>query len=504
MTGMTPARMISVGMLAISIAWGGWLLKKAPNKVDVAILSGAIISASDLAVMEAAFHRKHLVDYRITEGRIFVPNGLQSAYTGALVEAEALPRQFGSRLRSTLEKNSPWQSRTAQADLLRVAIQEELALVLRSMPGIENASVLYDVEERTGLQGGTVKTASVSIRPKVDMPLDPGRVEAVRVLVAASIAGMLPEMVAVTDLESGRVYTGSLTSEPSAKTDGGLLDARIAFERHLAEKIRRSLGFVTGAVVTVNVELNTVTHARWPQEVLPPEGIASIDTSATALSNSDATEGDHIPARANAPAEVALPSRPSVSSRQSKAPAADSSQQFSFVGVSVAVPQTYFQSVFEKQLHEQISTKAVPLTIQQFQATECERIRQHVTQLLPATSDPSRSSITVTGFLAAGTSVPHTPSLFDEHSESFLSLLNPVSREIWLAAMSVVVGCLSACMWWFGSPRSTSPSETHIASIDWGSHSVSRKTAASDVFGVAEPAHTSLDRPPSEPQRVAA
>jgi predicted negative regulator of RcsB-dependent stress response len=66
----------------------------------------------------------------------------------ALVDAEALPREFGGSLRRALEKNSPWQSRAVQDELLRVATQEELSLVICSMPGIERAAVLYDTFEK--------------------------------------------------------------------------------------------------------------------------------------------------------------------------------------------------------------------------------------------------------------------------------------------------------------------------------------------------------------------
>jgi flagellar biosynthesis/type III secretory pathway M-ring protein FliF/YscJ len=138
--------------------------------------------------MEAAFDRANLTDYSIEGGRIHVPKHRQSAYMRALVDAQALPKEFGGSLRRALESNSPWQSRSIQQELLRVATQEELSLVLCSMPGIRRASVLYDSEEHPG--AGREKTASVNIETEDEASMSPERIRAIRVLVAASIAGL--------------------------------------------------------------------------------------------------------------------------------------------------------------------------------------------------------------------------------------------------------------------------------------------------------------------------
>ncbi|NBT12466.1 MAG: hypothetical protein EBS56_02585, partial [Planctomycetia bacterium] len=197
-TFLTPAQVIALGLVAASLGWAAWLLRGQPIREEVELLAGSVLPSSELALMEAAFDRAQLTDYRTEGGRVHVPRSRQSAYMRALVDAEALPREFGGSLRRALASNSPWQSRAIQAELLRVATQDELSLVLCSMPGIERAAVLYDMEQQPGLTGGSVKTASVSIRTQPDAELDATRVQAIRVLVAASIAGLSPDRVAVT------------------------------------------------------------------------------------------------------------------------------------------------------------------------------------------------------------------------------------------------------------------------------------------------------------------
>ena len=275
-----PAQLIALGLVAASIGWAVWLLRDRPSSEEVELLAGMALPSSEMAIMEAAFDRAQLTDHRTDGGRVWVPRSRQSAYMRALVDAEALPREFGGSLRRALEKNSPWQSRTVQTELIRVATQEELSLVICSMPGIERAAVLYDTENRAGLDAGIggapAKTASVNVRTQPDTELDPVRVQAIRVLVSASIAGLTPERVAVTDLRSGRVYAGPLDAvsdreAAAVATADPALARKIAHEQHLAAKVRQALAFVKGAAVDVSVEFALPATTAAPVPPLPVE-----------------------------------------------------------------------------------------------------------------------------------------------------------------------------------------------------------------------------------------
>jgi len=135
---------VGIGLVAASLGWAAWLLRDRPISEEVELLSGTVLPSSEMAIVEAAFDRAQLTDHRTEGGRVWVPRQRQSAYMRALVDAEALPREFGSSLRRALENNSPWQSRAVQEEMLRVAIQEELAHVICSMPGIRlSASVRW-------------------------------------------------------------------------------------------------------------------------------------------------------------------------------------------------------------------------------------------------------------------------------------------------------------------------------------------------------------------------
>lgn len=374
---VTPAQVIALGLVAASIGWAAWVLRDRPASEEVELLPGTVLPSSELAIVEAAFDRAQLTGHRTEDGRVWVSRPRQSAYMRALVDAEALPREFGSSLRRALESNSPWQSRAAQEELLRVAVQEELAHVICSMPGIERAAVLYDVNDRAvfdgTLGGGPARTASVNVRTQLDVELEPSRVQAIRVLVAASIAGLEPERVAVTDLRSGRVHAGPLepvdaTENPS--TADPALARQIAHERHLVAKVRQGLAFVKGAVVDVTVTFADEAASPPPVEPnLPPRQQRVAD--------------------ANAPAEVALVEEPPPAPVH--APSRDG--RIDSIVVSVAVPETWFEAAVRAARQRDVQVAAAEVD-----RREEERIRGHVLELLPPLVRTDARRVVITRF----------------------------------------------------------------------------------------------------------
>jgi len=445
---LTPAQVIALGLVAASLGWAAWLLRDRPIREETELLAGSVLPSSELALMEAAFDRAQLTDYRTEGGRVYVPRSRQSAYMRALVDAEALPREFGGSLRRALANNSPWQSRAVQAELLRVATQDELSLVLCSMPGIERAAVLYDVEEQPGLAGGTVKTASVSIRTQPDAELDATRVQAIRVLVAASIAGLSPERVAVTDLRNGRVFAGPLEAADDDATDPALA-RRLAYERALAAKLRQALAYVKGVVVDVTAEFAAA-------ESLQPEPAAAPAAEETAQK----------PADANAPAELpsAAPAAPSEKPRLARGDVLAS------LHVSIAIPATYLEAVRGSPALDAAATAVAD-------AAELERIRELATRMVPATAAPAGCRIVVTSFPTPGaaprrTAEQATPraaaaaaAASADHPISLQEVLGQlvsgdvrfdsraVPREILVAGVSVIAGLVAALLWLAGARR---------------------------------------------------
>jgi len=526
---VTPAQVIALGLVAASIGWAVWLLRDRPTTEEVELLAGMALPSSEMAIMEAAFDRAQLTDHRTDGGRVWVPRSRQSAYMRALVDAEALPREFGGSLRRALEKNSPWQSRAAQGEMLRVATQEELSLVICSMPGIERAAVLYDTESHHSLEGsGPAKTASVNVRTQPDMELDPARVQAIRVLVSASIAGLTPERVAVTDLRSGRVYVGPLEAE--ADRDAMALAAadpalarKIAHEHHLATKVRQSLAFLKGATVDVTVEF--ASPAPLPLPPGPDESQA--DRSIAQEASPDAA-GQKL-AAANAPAEIRPRSAIIVAEAPPTAPppapavAAVAADVPESILVSIAVPDSYFQAVGRAVAERAGEPALQPVAVE---AQEAERIRRHVQSLLPATNNPAQRRVVITSFptyspsqarreqavrgktrnqpavstasIGAGQSADVAPGVDGIVSLLSAGRFNEVPRQVWLAATSICVGLLAGFLWWAGSRRDAYPAGRLPAAsrqpprIDWAGGGDSHGTDQLNESGVTRQSSNGL------------
>ncbi len=214
--------------------------------------------ASQLPAMEAAFAKAGLSDYQIEGNRIRVPLGRQSVYMGALADGGALPADFGKYLEKAVG-TSPWVSKVQRAEAMKIAKQIELQSIICHMQGIESASVMYDAEESKSLIKEKVTTASVSVKPLGAMQLDDNQVRMLRHLVAGAFAGLKPQSVTVTDLNS-KTYPGSSSADGIGGGDDDPYNTRKRiYEKQWNEKIASALSYIPGVLVTSNVELDAET-----------------------------------------------------------------------------------------------------------------------------------------------------------------------------------------------------------------------------------------------------
>jgi type III secretory pathway lipoprotein EscJ len=460
-----PAQVIALGLVAAAFVAAFWLLDERPHAEQVELLAGTVLPSSELAMVEAALDRAQLTDHRADGGRVWVPRQRHAAYMRALVDAEALPREFGSSLRRAIENDSPWRSRAAQEERLRVAIQDELAHVIRSMPGIEQAAVLFDAGDRPSFpQAGIHRaaTASVNVRTHVDEPLEPSRVQAIRVLVAASIAGLEAERVAVTDLRSGRVHAGPLDHDAPEHAADPDFARRAALERHLATKIRQALSFVSGAVVDVTLSAGDE----------PAAASAGGPAPGPALPRQQQRVAD-----ANAPAEIDTGEQPVAVPSVLPSPSPSGPR----ITVTVAVPEPALRAAFGAASGRgEGPARAHP------PETARDRLADHVRHLLPPPAHPDDHRIIVTAYAmpaaaaplasgagAAGSSSPQSLGglIDDTLAAARAGRLDAVPRQAWLLLGAKVV----AIVLWFvlrdgpteRGRRRERPRRRAASRIDW-------------------------------------
>src|SRR5262245_55367814 len=129
---MTPgARITSSLLLAVVVISLGYLFKQGTAGPDAFLFGGTALSDGELNRIEVAIAKARLAGWSREGNRIRVPTGQQAAYTAAVADADALPRDFNTILENTLGKAGPWESSQATRERMKIAKQAQLSEIVR-------------------------------------------------------------------------------------------------------------------------------------------------------------------------------------------------------------------------------------------------------------------------------------------------------------------------------------------------------------------------------------
>ena len=218
------------------------------------LLAGQSFSARELAHIEGAFATAGLSRYDVQQGRILIPRSKRTEYVAAMMAGQALPARLRTQLPAStagsfLENSSQRQAR------MRQELEQKLEMSVLSMQGIEDATVHIDeATTGTGFQRKNQVTAMVAVMPS-SQGLSPRLVRSIRELVAGAKVELRPSSVTVTDLASGKAWSGSPEQDALlARMDEYNLRKQ-QYEQEWNEKLRGLLRFIPGVQVTTNVNL---------------------------------------------------------------------------------------------------------------------------------------------------------------------------------------------------------------------------------------------------------
>jgi flagellar biosynthesis/type III secretory pathway M-ring protein FliF/YscJ len=245
---------VALGLLLMAPAIGLCFVCLRPwSTEEEFLLGGRTFNATELTSVQAAFAKAKLTGAKVDGARVRIPRGQEAAYMAALAETSVLPSDFHLILDKALGQVSPFMPPKQRDELIKNAKQRELSNIIRSMPGIESAAVIYDQRRPAGLSRQEIITASVTIFPAEDGALDRRRVQAIRQLVAKAIAGLKPEDITVIDAgPNGGVTSGGETDESNA-----YLATLRAYQRQVESTVRTALAFIPHVHVAANVELRS-------------------------------------------------------------------------------------------------------------------------------------------------------------------------------------------------------------------------------------------------------
>lgn len=148
---MTPSARLTAGLLlAVVVISVGYLFQYPTAGPDDYLFGGAFIPDGQLNQIEAAIAQANLNGHRREGNRILVPVGQRAEYIAAVADANALPPNFHNFLENALSQGGPWESGEATRERLKIARQQMLGEIIRHMPWVEDAVVLYDEQQPRG------------------------------------------------------------------------------------------------------------------------------------------------------------------------------------------------------------------------------------------------------------------------------------------------------------------------------------------------------------------
>jgi flagellar M-ring protein FliF len=398
------ARIVAGLLIAVIVVSLAYLFNHQFAGPDSYLMGGEAVSAQEINEITAAFGQAGLKDFHLDGLRIRVPRGQEATYMAALADAGALPKNYGSYLQKALDAAGPLVSKSKEAQLTKVALQQELQHVIRNFRGIKNAAVIYAVREEPGLHRKKTYSASVGVSTIGGQPLDEGKVMSIRTLVAASI-GMPPESVAVTDLERSFTYPPTPSGQIGSGPQDPYIQNKLKHEQVIGDTIRRALDYVPGVVVACNVELkNEIEHLQNKTQHDPRTVDVIVQEENKTLSSAGpqpqgppgvGSQGGvppNQPAVARAPGTGAKTDEESSSSTRRSLTNVDEQRirlaplTPSRVTAAIGIPSSYIEQVWLKNNPPQPGQAPTKPTAPQLKVVEDERIKaiqEHVAQLIP-------------------------------------------------------------------------------------------------------------------------
>jgi flagellar M-ring protein FliF len=458
---MTPGARITTGLLLVVVVVSlAYLFQSQSTGPDGYLMGGQPFSADELRVMEAAFGKASLSGYQVEGSRIRIPRGQNAAYMAALADAGALPASFGSYLDEALNTDGIFENKFTKEERILVAKQKELNLILRSMTGIEAASVLYARQKAKGLSKQDEVTASVNVKTIGDEPLTSRRVSQIKKLVAAAFAGLKPDHVTVTDLGSGAVYASSGEAALGDAMDDPYYKLKSNYEEDLEGKIHKLLAYVPGVQVKVHAELDKEMRRVEQRTNLDPKMVTPLRShvrTETNMSEGGPTAGrPGLEAQGPAAGPTTLAAGRSTKTEeksrdeetQNFVPQQQVSVEFkgltpTRVRASIVIPSDYYREVWSEQNKPTDGSQPSPPTQQQVQDLEAlvkKNIENAVLAILPLPPEGGEavSQVTVTTLQSLTPDPIQSPSL-GEQALAWTGQYGSTLAMLGVAGMSLLV-----------------------------------------------------------------
>ncbi len=242
---------------------------------------GKTFTSGELSRAKQTLMDAGLDDYRRKGLRLMVPKNEIDRYNAALVDGGALPTHWTEDLEISLANSGMLDTPGKIRMKMKIVLGRELRRMLRVLPDIEDASLIWAPPTRRRWPNKSAKVkATLAVLPRRGRELSLSRIQSLRYAVAGMVPDLESDNVTVLNQASGAAYT--VESEDSHN----LQKAR-DLEREYEQKIRSNLAYIPGVLVTVNVDLENIQHSTERKRTVDnkPVSVMQKDSSRTTSSS---------------------------------------------------------------------------------------------------------------------------------------------------------------------------------------------------------------------------
>jgi flagellar biosynthesis/type III secretory pathway M-ring protein FliF/YscJ len=394
---MTLSQRLAIGLGALLVVGSLiWLAQWAATPEMVPLLDQSL-EPGELAQVRAGLDAMD-EPYKIEGSQVMVrATANLPAILASLQQIERLPADTAIGFAELVKEANPWISQQENSRRWTVALQSELARVLRQFNGVRQARVLLNLnaKPRGFARSQPESTAGVTLFMQGGEPVSRSLAQAAARMVAGAVRGLPVRNVQVIDGGNGRVALDWDDEEGGSASS--LHQQRKQLEREKERQIKEQLSFDPSVLVSVSVDLDYSTMQV--QDSTVSEGVTikeeSDDTSTVRNQRSGqpgvepnvaVTAGSGSSADTSTTNRRESLSEPSRKQTTMQTPAGVPKS----IRAAVSLSSSYLASVYQRN-----NPEAEPPTddqIEQVFAKQKEQIARHVAKLV-IPPDPEQVSV---------------------------------------------------------------------------------------------------------------
>lgn len=297
---MTASQKLLIASLAVIAAMTMFLVSQYAAKPTLVDLMDGTGDSTALASLRAAG-----IDAQLVDGSIKVPPSQQSGAVAVLAQNGQLPGDttlmFGNLINSQDWKASKEQHRQQRT----IALQNELARIIGQFRFVNNASVILDIPQSSGLgRAVRVPTASITMFSTGGAPLGQDTVDAAAGMVMGAVSGLQAKNIQVVDGTTGQPR---IVSSADARLSSKYADQSRIVEDSKKHQIQTMLGHIPGIIISVSamVDIKRVDSSEIAYSKVDEGTVSAVrSTGSTEDTMQQASRGAEAGVRSNQTASI--------------------------------------------------------------------------------------------------------------------------------------------------------------------------------------------------------